>query len=246
MTRLCRLGQLILACAGLALVFIPNGMRFTGYFLLAALAVWGLGLFLYHRADRSRAWKICCRVFLAGLGLGVVCLVSIEAVLISHGEADNSGLPVDAVIVLGAGVNGETPSASLQSRINAAAEYLQKHPEVPVVLSGGQGPGERITEAEAMRRALEGRVENPLLLEDRSTSTAENFRFSKALLEERGLDTETVAVVTNDFHCFRSHMIARKQGLNIIDVPAELPWWWLTANYYLREAFALVKTALFD
>ena len=99
-----------------------------------------------------------------------------------------------------------------------------------------------------MRRALEGRVENPLLLEDRSASTAENFRFSKALLEARGLDTETavIAVVTNDFHCFRAHMIAQRQGLRIVDVPAELPWWWLTANYYAREAFAVVKTAVFD
>ena len=87
-----------------------------------------------------------------------------------------------------------------------------------------------------------------LLLEEKSANTAQNFRFSKALLEEYGLDTETavIAVVTNDFHCFRAHMIARKQGLRTIDVPAELPWWWLTANYYLREAFAVVKTALFD
>lgn len=246
MTKLCRIGQLALALMGLALVLVPVGIRFTGYFLWGCLGIWIAGELLARWAKRSRAGKTCFRVFLAGVGLGAVCLVSIEAVLISHGETDNSAIPVDAVIVLGAGVNGETPSMALQSRINAAAEYLQKHPGVPAVLSGGQGPGERITEAEAMRRALEGRVDNPLLLEDRSTSTAENFRFSKALLEERGLGTGTVAVVTNDFHCFRSHMIAQKQGLNIIDVPAELPWWWLTANYYLREAFALVKTALFD
>ena len=87
------------------------------------------------------------------------------------------------------------------------------------------------------------------LLEERSTSTAENFRYSKELLEEQGLDTETavIAVVTNDFHCFRAHMIAQKQGFGtVIDVPAELPWWRLTANYYLREAFAVAKTALFD
>ena len=246
MTKLCRFGQLALALMGLALVLVPVGIRFTGYFLWGCLGIWIAGELLARWAKRSQAGKTCFRVFLAGVGLGVVCLVSIEAVLVSHGETDNSAIPVDAVIVLGAGVNGETPSMALQSRVNAAADYLEKHPGVPAVLSGGQGPGERITEAEAMRRALEGRVDNPLLLEDRSTSTAENFRFSKALLEERGLGTGTVAVVTNDFHCFRSHMIAQRQGLNIIDVPAELPWWWLTANYYLREAFALVKTALFD
>ena len=249
--RLRRIGRLALACAGLALVSIPNGMKFTGYFLLGTLAIWYCGMYLHRWGKRSRRGQACYRVFLAGLGLGIVCLAGIEAAVVFRGEADNSAIPVDAVIVLGAGVNGETPSAALWSRIRAAEDYLEIHPDVPVVLSGGQGAGEAISEAEAMRRALwkEDRAENArLLLEERSTNTAENFRFSKALLEERGLDTgrATIAVVTNDFHCFRAHMIARRQGLKTIDVPAELPWWWLTANYYLREAFAVVKTILID
>ena len=250
-TRLRRIGRLALACAGLALVSIPNGMKFTGYFLLGTLAIWYCGMYLHRWGKRSRRGQACYRVFLAGLGLGIVCLAGIEAAVVFRGEADNSAIPVDAVIVLGAGVNGETPSAALWSRIRAAEDYLEIHPDVPVVLSGGQGAGEAISEAEAMRRALwkEDGAENArLLLEERSTNTAENFRFSKALLEERGLDTgrATIAVVTNDFHCFRAHMIAQRQGLKTIDVPAELPWWWLTANYYLREAFAVVKTSLFD
>ncbi len=249
--RLRRIGRLTLACAGLALVSIPNGMKFTGYFLLGTLAIWYCGMYLHRWGKRSRRGQACYRVFLAGLGLGIVCLAGIEAAVVFRGEADNSAIPVDAVIVLGAGVNGETPSAALWSRIRAAEDYLEIHPDVPVVLSGGQGAGEAISEAEAMRRALwkEDGAENArLLLEERSTNTAENFRFSKALLEEWGLDTgtATIAVVTNDFHCFRAHMIARRQGLKTIDVPAELPWWWLTANYYLREAFAVVKTSLFD
>ena len=249
--RLRRIGRLALACAGLALVSIPNGMKFTGYFLLGTLAIWYCGMYLHGWGKRSRRGQACYRVFLAGLGLGIVCLAGIEAAVVFRGEADNSAIPVDAVIVLGAGVNGETPSAALWSRIRAAEDYLEIHPDVPVVLSGGQGAGEAISEAEAMRRALwkEDGAENArLLLEERSTNTAENFRFSKALLEEWGLDTgtATIAVVTNDFHCFRAHMIARRQGLKTIDVPAELPWWWLTANYYLREAFAVVKTSLFD
>lgn len=246
-----RVGQIALACAGLALALIPSGIRFTGWFLLGCLLVWSVGLLICRRAKKSRAGMICKRIFFFGLALGTVCLISIEFLLLRYGEADHSALPVDAVIVLGAGVNGETPSAALWSRIQAAEAYLEKRPEVPVVLSGGKGGGERISEAEAMRRALwkEDGAENArLLLEDRSTSTAQNFRFSKALLEEHGIDTETavIAVVTNDFHCFRAHMIAQRQGLRTVDVPAELPWRWLTANYYLREAFAVVKTALLD
>lgn len=241
----------LLCAMGLILIVIPYGMRFSGFLCLGAAAAWIAGIFVIRQGRVSRFGKLCERIFFAGLTLGFVSLIGIEAAVVARGEADNSGIPVDAVIVLGAGVNGETPSAALWSRIEAAREYLEGHPGVPVVLSGGQGPGERITEAEAMRRALwtETAAEDArFLLEDRSTSTAENFRYSKELLEEYGVDTETavIAVVTNDFHCFRSHMIAQRQGLRIIDVPAELPWWWLTANYYLREAFAVVKTALFD
>ncbi len=241
----------LLALAGLGLAVIPNGMRFTGWLFLGTAAVWILGILTVRWGKRSRTGKLCGRVFFAGLSLGLAILLGIEAAVVFRGEADNSAVPVDAVIVLGAGVNGEEPSAALWSRIRAAADYLQSHPGVPVVLSGGQGPGEDISEAEAMRRALwtnSGETNALYLLEERSTNTAENFRYSKALLEEWGLDTETavVAVVTNDFHCFRAHMIAQKQGLRTVDIPAELPWWWLTANYYLREAFAVVKTALFD
>lgn len=249
--RLCRMGQLALAMAGLTLAVIPNGMRFTGCLFLGVLAVWSLGRFLRRWAGKSRAGRICERIFCAGLLLGTAALACIEAAVVFCGEADSSAVPVDAVIVLGAGVNGEAPSAALWSRIRAAEDYLERHPDVPVVLSGGQGPGEFITEAEAMRRAMcsdGGEEDARFILEEQSTSTAENFRCSKALLEEAGLDTETavIAVVTNDFHCFRAKMIARRLGLRAVSVPAELPWWWLTANYYVREAFAVVKTALFD
>lgn len=250
--RPCRIGRLALALAGLALVIVPSGIRFTGFLLLGAAALWTASLLLRRWGRRSRPALWLYRIFLAGTAAVLVLLISIETVVIFHGETDNSALPVDAVIVLGAGVNGEEPSAALWSRIRAAADYLALHPDVPVVLSGGQGPGEAVTEAEAMRRALwtDSEERNArYLLEERSANTAENFRYSKEVLEEHGLDTETAvtAVVTNDFHCFRARMIARKQGFGtVIDVPAQLPWWWLTANYYAREAFAVVKTVLFD
>lgn len=168
----------------------------------------------------------------------------------TQGTADNSDRPSDAVIVLGAGVNGTVPSLALATRIDVAADYLEAHPDVPAILSGGQGPGEDITEARAMYDALTKRGIEPgrLILEERSTSTAENFRYSGELLAESGMDMSesTIAVVTNDFHCFRAGMIARRAGLTVFELPAELPWKWLSVNYYVREAFALVKSVLFD
>ena len=244
---------LSLALLGFGITLVPLGIRFSGMLFMGVSFLWGMGLFLGRWARRSRWGRICRRVFLTGLAAGTALLIGIECAVLFYGEKDNSALPVDAVIVLGAGVNGERPSLVLQSRIDAAMDYLNRHPGIPAVLSGGQGPGEDITEAEAMLRGLELHPKRsaglPLVLlkEEASTNTAENFAFSKALLEAYGLDTGTavIAVVSSDFHCFRARMIARRLGLETVSVPAELPWW-LTGNYYLREAFAVVKTALFD
>ena len=243
------LAALLLLVSVLSLTVVP-GIRFSGFLALALAGVCVLAVFLGRWAEKSRVGKRCQRIFLVGLSAVLLLFLLVEGLLLSHGERDNSALPADAVIVLGAGVNGETPSLMLQSRINAAAEYLNAHPDIPAVLSGGQGNGENITEAECMRRQLTamGIGESRLLLEERSTSTAENFAFSKELLRQAGIDPETavVAVVTNDFHCFRAHLIAQREGLTVLDVPAEVPWLLLNANSSVREFFALGKTLIFD
>ena len=246
---------LILAVACLALgivLFCLPGVKFSGLFFLGLAALCVIWLTLGKLAEKHHLFSWCKRIFLVGVSAVILLLGCIEGVILSYGETYQPTLPVDAVIILGAGVNGTTPSVALQTRIDKAAEYIftYGHGDVPIVLSGGQGSGEDISEAEAMYCGLVDRsnTEPLFLLEDQSTSTAENFAFSKALLEEYGLDTEnaTIAVVTNDFHIYRSRLIAEREGLHTIGVPAELPWWWLTANYYLRESFALVKTVLFD
>ena len=99
----------------------------------------------------------------------------------------------------------------------------------------------------ALRRG-EDDWDSRLLQEPRATSTAENFRYSIEVLREAGVDPETatVAVVTNDFHMFRTHLIARRAGMEIIGLPADLPWWWVDLACTVRESFALVKTLIFD
>jgi len=238
------------AVAGVVLMTVRLwGMRFSGYLSVAVAAALVVSVLLDRlAADNGGGWEILRRVFYGGVALGLTALLCIEGFIISRGNTDRMELPADAVIVLGAGVNGKTPSLSLRTRLDAALDYLtHKNRSAPVVLTGGMGYGEEITEARCMYDWLaeRGVSADRLILEERATSTAENFEFSKGLLEARGVDVEngTVAVVTNDFHIARAELIAERQGYGgAVGVPAKLPWLHLAVNYYLREAFAVVKT----
>lgn len=243
----------VCAAAGVALAVVRLwGMRFSGYLLLAAAAALAASVLLDRlAADSGGGWEILRRLFYGGAALGLTVLLCIEGFIVRRGNADRTALPVDAVIVLGAGVNGKEPSLSLRTRLDAALDYLtHKNTDAPVVLTGGMGYGEEITEARCMYDwlAARGVPADRLILEERAASTVENFEFSKGLLEARGVDVEggTVAIVTNDFHIARAELVAERQGYGgAIGVPAKLPWRHLAANYYLREAFAVVKTVLF-
>ncbi|HHY27687.1 MAG TPA: YdcF family protein [Desulfitobacterium dehalogenans] len=155
----------------------------------------------------------------------------------------------EVLIILGAGLNGDQLSWTLWERVNKGVEILEENPQMKVVVSGGQGPGEWVPEAEAMAQYLMGQGIAPerILKETRSTSTMENFRFSRFVLDQvEGFDpAEPVLVITSDFHMFRSKILAGRIGLNPVGVPCPTPWY-IRPNAYLREYFAVVKSILFD
>jgi len=167
-------------------------------------------------------------------------------VLISNSRTEYA--EVDAIIVLGAGLRNNVPSLILASRLNAAIEYSKTQGDIPIIVTGGLGQGEIITEAEAMSRYLieRGVDENRIIKEDASTNTRENLAFSKTIMEELGMDTDniTVAIVSNEFHLFRAKIIAEKVGLDALGVAAETPGLHRKILYYFREAFALTAELL--
>lgn len=211
------------------------------------------------------------RLKTAAMGFSVlfwVCMaafLTVEAVIFSAGRKEPAA-NASYVIVLGAQVRGEVPTLVLNARIKAAAEYLKEHPDAVAVASGGKGSGEAISEAEAIRRGLVrlGIAEERILLEDGSTSTTENLKFSAKLIQsyEAGRKGESkpegntadgedagmvyfvpkgVVLVTNDFHVYRATRLAGNLGYTNVSGLGATDFFAVTIQYYVREFFAIVK-----
>ena len=142
----------------------------------------------------------------------------------------------DFIIVLGCGLNGDKVTPLLASRLNTAKRFYlkQKHRTTPplIIVSGGQGPDELVAEATAMKHYLieQGIPEKHLIIEDKSTTTEENLRFSKKIMD--GLkDTYSSIFVTNNYHTFRAGIFAKRVHLDSGGIGAH------TAPYYLPTAF---------
>ena len=142
--------------------------------------------------------------------VGFVAYLSANMIAYAEKPSDN----IKCVLVLGCQVMGETPSSMLRTRLDAALELLNENPQAVCVVSGGQGRGESISEAEAMRRylAANGIAESRILCEDKSTSTDENFAFSAELISPLNVSGSELAIVTSDFHQFRADIIAARHG----------------------------------
>jgi uncharacterized SAM-binding protein YcdF (DUF218 family) len=129
--------------------------------------------------------------------------------LILYNMRNTSKAGADYIIVLGCQVVGEYASVPLLNRGYTAIGYLKKNPETMAVLTGGQGSGENISEAEALRRLLlENKIDKErILLEDKSKNTRENFIFSNELYD---LSDKNIIIVTSDYHMLRALSIAKK------------------------------------
>lgn len=153
-----------------------------------------------------------------------------------------------AIIILGAGLQGEKPGEMLHRRLQAGFDAWQENPDALLVVTGGQGPQETISEGLAMQRWLLQRgvpAEN-ILLENKSTSTEENLLFAKALLAEKGVDaTQPVAIATTAFHCYRAGQYAARAGFTDVRfVPASINITVVLPSY-MREVLALLYLWVF-
>lgn len=177
-----------------------------------------------------------------------LCSFLICVFIITKFASDKPQNGADAIIVLGAGLHSDKVSQSLAYRLDTAASYYYQNQFAIIVVSGGQGQGESVSEAFAMKQYLiqKGIAENKILMEDKSTNTNENFLFSKTILDKYfQYHDYTVVYVTNNFHTFRSGLIAKKTGLQSEGLSSpSTPY--LLPNFYIREYFSVMKYFALD
>lgn len=170
-------------------------------------------------------------------------MLSIMLFIAIFGKIDNVTYKEDAAIVLGAGIKGENVTLTLSHRLDKAVEYIGKNPSAIIVVSGGQGFQEDISESLAMERYLvdNGVPNDKIIKEQKSTSTYENCLFSKELLDKYFDKPYKTVIITNDFHIYRAIQISKAVGLESTHYHAKTEWYTVSLNY-LRECVAVVKT----
>lgn len=221
-------------------------------FRIAQLWIWliaggfFLGLWLWKRfipkSIASRKWYRVTRVALrTAFCLFISLFIAVESLVVVYmfsSEDDD----LDYIIILGAKVNDNGPSGALYERIKKAYSYLNAHPDTVAIASGGQGEDEHMSEAECIKQSLVayGIDEKRIKLEDRSTTTAENIRFSSKLIPEGS----TVGIVSNNFHIFHAKLLADKYiNGKVFGIAAPFPSY-VFPHFMVREFLTIVFDAL--
>lgn len=186
--------------------------------------------------------------------LALVGILGFSALLgaVLSGAYDQIDGEPRVMVILGCQVKPWGPSILLQDRLDKALDYLENEPDMTVVVSGGQGPDEHISEAQAMADYLmeQGIGKERILLEDQSHNTVQNLTLTRQLLDELGYDLEQdIVVVSNGFHLTRVRMLwdrvwGGEDNLSTLAAPSShVP---SRLKMYLREPLALVKSFVFD
>ena len=208
----------------IGLLFSADGLYYaattamgTGEAITVAIGIifilWGV---FRDEINESGFFKFLKRMF----AFCMIILVAYSVTVCFIGRDDTATYREDYVIVLGAGLSGEEPSPVLEKRLDKAIEYLNRNNNAKVIVSGGQGKGENMTEALAMYNYLVRSGIDPerIAQEEKATSTYENFMYSKEFMEDG-----TAVFITNDFHVVRSVQMAQLNDMEVTHIAAPTP-----------------------
>lgn len=235
------------ACAALALIvrLVLVGYGMTALCLLAlALCLVFFGLMRRWGTRTAGVLSVLAGLFLAAAA-GLFLWQDVPVFAQARSDGDTAA---DHAIVFGAAVHGDVPSLALTERLDAALAWQEAHPGARLVVSGGQGPGEDVAEAELMADWLvsHGVARERILIEDRAEDSWQNLTYSLALIErDGGVPPGRVALISSEYHLCRLRYYADALGCDAVCVAAHTTHPSMMVNYAVREGFALWKCRLF-
>ena len=208
-----------------------------------------------RKSGARRFLTVLLVLFLAGaLAFGALEFVIYRE---ARGRTAENGGP-EVMVIFGCQVKPDGPSILLRDRLDTALAYLEENPETRVVVSGGKGDDEHMSEARCMYEYLTARgvSEAKILMEDRSRNTYQNIRYTLELMEDGPFWDAAVdpgqcsyVLVSSDFHLFRILMLwERATGRldNVTTLPAPCSHLPSRVQMFFREPLALVKSYLMD
>lgn len=215
-----------------------------------------------YRGDSPRRKK---RHWLAAalllLGLGLVLFGALELVIAVHSRDRVMDDPrPEVMVIFGCQMRRDGPSILLKDRLDTALDYWEEHPDIRIIVTGGKGDDEHISEAQGMYDylAAHGVDEANIYMEDKSRNTWQNVNNTFALMQQEGWDvTDDVLLVSSGFHLARIEMlwdrvrtgILRDEVYNdqyISTLAAPVSHTPSAVQMFFREPLALVKSFLFD
>ncbi len=231
---------LMIPLAGLWFIFT---FLMAGYSFSALVCLCLIGILLFYNlcewaeTKHPKTTKVvkCMVTGILILGLLVVGITECLIIHASFGDRDET---CEYMLVLGAKVRNDGPSVSLMDRIKAAADYMNEHPDVIAIVSGGKGEDEPITEAQCMYDELIKLGIDPdrIWMEDKATSTWENLHFAMNLIEEKtGQRPEKIGLLSSEYHLFRAKLFARACQVEAVGIPAHTSRLSQMVNHFMRE-----------
>lgn len=213
------------------------GIVFCGY----AVYHKSIAEYLSNKPKLRKLWQAGWILF----SLWLVSLFCFFIYIHQQNGLDDDIQQVDAIIVLGAGIVNNQPSWALAERLDTAAKVFADKKNAIIVVTGGLGFAQTLTEAEVMSTYLQEHHNIPsaqIALEDKSTSTELNLKNSQPIMQHYGLNNDSaVVIVTNDFHTLRAAAIARKLGFTDVSTAGAMTPWPIRYNSWLREYFAFIS-----
>ncbi len=177
-----------------------------------------------------------------------IVIVMLTYALVLHIEMNQSlheelEAEIDHLLVLGSCLKSHEITPTLRSRLAKTAELMKTHPGLTVTLTGGKGSEYLPPEAHLMRQFLidEFNLEpNRIQIEDQAHNTFENLVLSKPLLPDK-----KIAIITSEFHCFRTKFLAHRVGIKCQMIGAKTPGI-KRYKWEMREHLAIIKSWFYD